>query len=272
MPAPAREADDVPDGEEVARVAERLDEVELARKLPHDVLRRIAAESPARAIADELPEELHSGQARLRRRRDRGALRAVSSRRHQRRERVLAADLVHPEGAAVGDPGSRLQPLGEVAPEPRHLLRSLERPLGVGEEAAPRLLDRDAVPDAGEDVLQHLPPPRVGMDVVGDRDGDAEPPTYGAGRSDPQLLPGDAVARDGQGHSEAEELAEPRHRPLVSAGVEREEAARTIPQRLERDPHLLARPPRRRGELLSQLLAAVGEREDSLSVSLRGGR
>ena len=36
----------------------------------------------------------------------------------------------------VGDLRGGLQPLGEVGPEPRHLLRPLERPLGVGGEAA----------------------------------------------------------------------------------------------------------------------------------------
>ena len=100
---------------------------------------------------------------------DRGAAGERGALDDDGRQRVLAPDLLHPEPAGVGDLRGGLERLGEVAPEPRHLVGALERPLRVREEAAAGAVDGGAVAHAGEDVLEHLPPPVVGVHVVRDR-------------------------------------------------------------------------------------------------------
>src|SRR6266508_3359645 len=65
----AREPDDVPDREEVARVPELLDERELLRELAADVLRRLAAVPPAGPLPHELAQERHPAHTDVWRRR-----------------------------------------------------------------------------------------------------------------------------------------------------------------------------------------------------------
>ena len=61
-PARAGEPHHVPDGEEVARVPELLDQGELPGELPGHVLGRLAAVPPARSLPDQLAQEPHPGE------------------------------------------------------------------------------------------------------------------------------------------------------------------------------------------------------------------
>jgi hypothetical protein len=229
------EPDDVPDGEEVARVVELLDEGQLLVDLPPDVLGRGAVPPPTSAVLDERAQQRHPGDplprgaARVRGDRrggggERGRPR-LRGRGEDRRQRVLAADLVEPEPARIGDLRRRLEPFREVGPQLRHLLRSLQRPLGVREEPAPGAIDGGAEANAGEDVLQRLPPAVVRVHVVGDRHPDPEAAPDAPRCRDPRLVARDVVARDGQGGATPERLPHARRDVAVRAGVEGEQPA-----------------------------------------------
>ncbi len=182
-----------------------------------------------------------------------------------RRERVLAPDLFQPEQATAGDLGRGLETFGEVAPQPGHLLGPLERPLRVGKEPPPSLLDGGAQPDAGEHVLQDLALADVRVHVVHHRHRDAQPPAHRAGRQHARLLACHAVTRDRQGEPLAEGLPEPRRGVAVGARVERKEAPGARRHRLQRHPDLLLRAPRRGAPSActgGTFMPAVGARDE----------
>ncbi len=242
-PAGTREADQVPDGEEVALVPELLDEVDLPGELPLHVGGHSPAIPGASTLANQTAEQVDSAHPRIPFPGPfsfpfpgRGAL------GEDRRQGMLPADLLEPEGAPGGDLRGRLQPLREVGPQARHLLGPLHRALGVGEEAAPHLVEAGSEPDAGEDVLQGLAPPVVGMDVVHHRHADPEPPSHAANRGDSRLLAGGPVARHRQREALAEGLLEPGRRVGVGAAVEGEEAASPLGHRQEGKPDRGSRP------------------------------
>jgi hypothetical protein len=92
----AREADDVPDSEEVARVIELLDEIELLRDLALHVGRRRPAPAPPRALGNQRAQERHPGDREIGSL-DRGRCRVRSRARSQGLIRPRAPDRARSE-------------------------------------------------------------------------------------------------------------------------------------------------------------------------------
>jgi len=88
------------------------------------------------------------------------------ARRH-RLIRVFVLQLREVEADPVGDLQRPLQGARPAGEQARHLGGRLEMPLGVGFQPKTRLLDRTALADAGEHVLQGPPFGRVVEDIVG---------------------------------------------------------------------------------------------------------
>ena len=180
---------------------------------------------------------------------------------------MLAADRLEPEAAGLGHLGRGGEPLGEVGPELTHLLRPLQRPLGVGEEAAARLLHGRPEPHAGEHVLKGLTAPVVGVHVVRHRHRDAEALPHAARGCDARLLSRHVMARHRQREPPPESLLQPRRHLGVGSGIEGEEPARPLGHRAERHVDRLASP----GRLaLARILPAarLGEEPAELGVAL----
>ena len=142
-----RVAHDVVDGEEVGRVAEPGDQLELVLDLGAHLVRHAARIAPCGALPGQLLEVLLHAQACGR-----------------RVDRVVVAQLV--EGKAAG--GDDLEAARErlrMAPEQaQDLGRRLQMALGVGCEAQARAIDRRVLADAGQHVLER---PALG-DVIED--------------------------------------------------------------------------------------------------------
>ena len=146
----SREAHDVMHGEKVGRVVERGDQREfmgqrLARALGNSVGIALARACPGEGFERGLGGRITFAQ-----------LFGIAMRQ------FIEAELEAVEEAhRLRD---RLRRLGE---EPRHFVRGLEMPLGVGLGQAPRGLERRAFADAGEDVGERAPLGRMHQRVVG---------------------------------------------------------------------------------------------------------
>ena len=171
------EADHVPDGEEVARVAELLDE----RRAPgraaaprRRAARRRSASArprapaagagPSRPPASALPPSPAAAAASASTGGSGCSPRISSSRKVQ--EAAISAAASSPSGKSAH---SRAISSGPFS------VRS-----ALGKRRRPTWSTRGAEPDAGEDVLQRLAAPLVGVDVVHHRHRDGEPPPHAA--------------------------------------------------------------------------------------------
>ena len=145
----ASKADDVVDGEEVARIVEVGDEFELVPQCGAHLVRHAARVAKGCALPGQQPELGLRGAAA-----GNGLV------------RVLVAQLVEAETAGVGDVERVGQGLWMVAKQARHLRARFEMALGVGEQAIARLGDGAMLADARQHVLQPTPRRAVGMDIV----------------------------------------------------------------------------------------------------------
>ena len=162
----AAEVHDVPHDQEVAGEIEFLDERQFAFDLRAGfvVIRAIAI---AGADVGDLAEERRFRVAR----------------RH-RIPREAVAEILHRELEPVGQFARGGDGVRQILEEPRHLLRRLEIPLGVGDEPAAGLRQRRVLADAGEHVVQR---PRLGRGeahTVGGENRHAE----GLGQRDEHLV------------------------------------------------------------------------------------
>ena len=164
-----RPADDVVDGQEVVGKAQLLDEVELVLQGPPLTLAQSALEAPARPLPGQVAQVLDGGLA--------GRDGLVG---------VFVAQLRQVEADAAGDFQAALDGGGETGEQAGYLGRGLESPLGVGLQPKPCLMDRAALADAGQDVLQGPP---AGVVVEHLAHGDQGCP----GRSPQGLQPGQVL-------------------------------------------------------------------------------
>ena len=235
----AREADDVPHDQEIAREPELADEREFVRELR--VVLRGAPPSPAlaRALLDELREVVvlaHAG--------------------GERKARQRRLQVGQPEGAALGHRERRAQPFLASLPAPRHLRRALEVPLAVGAEPRAHLVERRAVLQRAEHVVRD-PPRGIGVaHVVRDHPRNAERVRDLDERRGRRALLGERMVPALDGDAAVEDVdergrrlarrvvlparGEPRHPPARRTG-EREEPARVPRESLERDARDAAR-------------------------------
>ena len=153
------EADDGVDGEEVGRVAERLDQAELVPQQPRRLRRHAAGKAHGGALPGQPFEVLLRGDAGL------GDL-----------VRILVAQFIEREAAAPHDLRRRCDRSRMAGEEPCHLLGRLEMTVGEAVLAEAGIIDRAPFPDAGEHVLQDAPLGRMEQHVVG---GDAPHPGRG---------------------------------------------------------------------------------------------
>ena len=128
---------DVVHGEEVARVVELLDQRELLVERFAHLVGDAAGETPGGAFPGEIFEMRLGGLAL-----------------GHRLVGIFVFQLIEGEGAGVGDldgAGERILMAGE---QPRHFLRRLQVPLGIGFELQACVMDGAFLADAGEHVLQ----------------------------------------------------------------------------------------------------------------------
>ncbi len=133
--ARAGESDDVVDGEEVMRIAERADEGQLALEIAEHFSRHAVREALHDSVADKGLE--------------------MGLRRGSRRNgfvRILVAQLIQREAAGGYDLERTCERRLETAEKPRHLASRLQVSLGVGEQQAPGIADDDAFADAGDHI------------------------------------------------------------------------------------------------------------------------
>ena len=135
------EVHEVPDDEEVPGEIELLDQIEFARDLPARLLRERSI-PPVRTRLGDPPQE-----------RD---LRLAVGHRIVRK---AVAQVREREVEAIGQRARVGHGLRQIAEERLHLLRRLQVALGVGRQAAARMLERGAMPDAREHVVER---PRLG--------------------------------------------------------------------------------------------------------------
>ncbi len=224
-PLLAREADDVPEREEVAGEVELLDQAELVLDLPAHLLghpRRVAERQPLGGERAQVAlRGVALGQVLL------GELVA------ERVERVLAG---------LGDLERAPDRLGEVLEQQRHLPRVLQGPLGVAEERLPRRADGGLVADRGEHVLQRLPPAHVGVHVVVRDERDLEPLREPHRLLDPGLVARREGAREPDVEPPRERLGELLHPPVVGRlGEQRDRAPPVIAEVSPGQPRLALR-------------------------------
>ena len=134
--ARAGKADDVVNGEEVGRVVEPGDQLELARYQPPHPLRQavrvaLAGAAPGQALEFGLRRPPVGG----------GFV------------GIFVAQLLEAEDNLGSDLTASFQSLGVVGKQPRHLGRRLEVAFGVGLQAPARLVDGAVLADAGQHVL-----------------------------------------------------------------------------------------------------------------------
>ena len=82
---------------------------------------------------------------------------------------IFVFEFVEREAAGLGDLDRALDRVGKVRKQPRHLLRRLEMPLGIGREPEAGFGDGAFLADAGEDVGERPALRHVIMHIV---DGD----------------------------------------------------------------------------------------------------
>ena len=147
-----RPADDVVDGQEVVGEAQLLDQVQLVGDGPALGLAHARLEAPGRPLPGQVAQVLHGGLAR-----------------RDRLVGILVAQLRQVEADPAGDLQAALDGAGEAGEQARHLGGGLQPALGVGLQPEPRLVDRAALADAGQDVLQG-PPAGVVVEHLARRD------------------------------------------------------------------------------------------------------
>ncbi len=133
----AREAHDVVDGEEVGRVAEPGDQLELVLDLGAHLVRHAVRIAQGGALPGQLLEVLLHAHARGR-----------------RIDRVVVAQLVQGKAAGVDDLEAARERFRMAAEQAQDLGRRLQVALGIRFEAEARLVDRAMLADAGQHVLQ----------------------------------------------------------------------------------------------------------------------
>lgn len=142
-PAPLREdvllpaeVHEVPDDQEVPGEIELLDQIEFACDLPA----RPVGQRPVTPVCTSLGDPPQEGDLRL----------AVGN----RIIRKPVAQVREREVEALGQRTCVGECLRQIAEERLHLLRGLQVAFGVGRQAASRVFQCGAVPDAGEDVVE----------------------------------------------------------------------------------------------------------------------
>ena len=137
---PAREGDDVVDGEEVARVVEPGDERELLRKPVSDIGRNAFRISVLRiALLRSRPGQIFE------------MLLGGLACRH-RFVGIFVFELAEREAAGFGDREGAGDGLGKVLEQPRHLRGGFEMPFGIDGESQASLAQRAFLADAGEHI------------------------------------------------------------------------------------------------------------------------
>ena len=167
---PFREADDVVDGEEVARVVEPRDQRQLLLQDGLD----LRQPGPGQAQGGRLPDQV----LQMTLRRLAGRDRLVG---------ILVAQVGQIEADGIGDLQRPLKRRLEPLEETLDLGQGLRMTLGIGREPQPRLLDRHLLPDAGEHVLQGPPLGGVVEHVLHRHDGRS-------GRATEGIEPGEPAA------------------------------------------------------------------------------
>ena len=144
-----RPADDVVDGQEVVGKAQLLDQVQLMLQGPPLALAQPALEAPGRSLPGQVAQVLHGALAR------RDGLVGV-----------FVAQFRQVEADPGGDLQAALDGAGEAGEQARHLGGGLQAALGVRLQPQAGLVDRAALADAGQDVLQGPPAGVVVEDVA----------------------------------------------------------------------------------------------------------
>ncbi len=184
-------ADDAVHGQEVGRVAEAADEVDLVPQLPGHVLGQAVRVAQRDAVPDRALQRL---------------LRRLA--RHVGLVRILVAQLRQAEAAAVGDLRRARQRLGVVAEQPPHLGGALEVAVGEPLLAEAGLVDGAALADAGHHVLQDAPVRGVEQHVAGDHGRHPRRLRHVVQPTQPHRVAGTAAQGQGQVAAAAEARAE----------------------------------------------------------------
>jgi hypothetical protein len=150
--ARAGKADDVEDGEEIRRIIERGDQLELVGKRGPHFFRHARRIARGGALPGEMLERVV--------RRCEPFARLVG---------ILIGELVERERELIRESPRLLDRIGKVPEHPRHLGGRFQVPLGIRREPPARRLERDVLADAGEHVLQ-APALRRMIEHVVDRD------------------------------------------------------------------------------------------------------
>ncbi len=122
--------------------------------------------------------------------------------------RVLIGELVEREAAAFGDLDGAGQCLRIPGEQPRHLLRRLQVAVGVPLPEEAGFVDGAAVPNAGDDVLQHAAARNVEQHVVGDHGRNPGPRGEVRQIVEPQRIVRPPAQRQGQMGAVAEGLGQ----------------------------------------------------------------
>ena len=210
----AAEADDFMHGQEVAAVIEFFDDGQLGIELRGDLLRNLAAIARARAGKGKAAQPLGGGMAC-----------------GQPLGGVAVAQIGQGKGTAIGYLAGCAHQLGAIGEQPRERLRRLEVMLAVGTQQSACAVQRGAVPDAGDHVLQRAPAAVVVEHLGGGGKGEGEP---AAERCQPPLDPGvvgQPVARDQSIEPGAKRLPEPSGAPPPEILVLGSQQMASFPQR-----------------------------------------
>ena len=141
------------DRQEVGRVAEFLDQVQLVLQCPDDLVGNAFGIAPSRAFPGQPCQGLLRGEA--------GFAGLVG---------ILVGEIVEAEANAPGDLDRARDRLGPAREQARHLLGPLQMAVGVALAPEAGIVDRNALADAGDDILQDAALGAVEQHVVG-RDG-----------------------------------------------------------------------------------------------------
>ncbi len=154
----AGEADDRVHGQEVWRIAQRLDQAQLVLEDCRHLVGHAFGIARGSAFPGELFERLLRRQAR-----------------HGRLFGILIGEFVEREAAAFGDLDRACQRLGIAAEEPRHFVRRFEIAVGMALAAKAGVIDGAVVPDAGHHILQDAPRRNMEQHIIGDDGRHARP-------------------------------------------------------------------------------------------------
>ena len=214
----SREADDRVHGQEVRRILQPLDQPQFVLELGPDLVGQAFRIAFCGTFPGQLLQRLLRRQAR-----------------HRPLFRILVGEFVHAEGAAVGDLDRPRHRFRIAREQPRHLLRRLQIAVGVPLAAEAGLVDRDVVPDAGDDVLQDAPRRFVKQHVVGDD-----------GRHAETAAPGCSVRGSASGRSAAGAASAPcrpgRRRSRAAVGAAARRHRRPRPEQARRSTRPTSRP------------------------------